>query len=157
MRTGTSIVWDADALYQAAQHGTTVSLRKALEWAEAMPDEPPGDVQTVVVTGLQAAIDVTGTAGMEHTLERVRTLVRQQSRRWPEAAIVFAVQDHTRFRVSPPNGSVLMRLPNGDEMDLGHTLWGGAVRDADRLIAIRRDNKDRESRVEIGYWLRRVS
>lgn len=157
LQTGTSIVWDADALYQAAERGKTVSLREALEWAESMPDEPPDGVRTVLVTGLQAAIDVAGHDGVVPTLERVRRLIRQQSRRWPEAAIVFAVQDRTRFRVSPPSGSILMRRLDGNGLDLGHTLWGGAGRDADLLVDLRRDTKNRETRVEIGYWLRRVS
>lgn len=156
-RMGTSIVWDAEALHQAAQDGVTVSLREALEWVDAMPPEPPDGVQTVVVTGLQHVVEVVGIAEARATLERVRQLVRQQSRRWPEAAIIFAVQDRMKFRVSPPSGSVLMRLPDGSELDLGYELWGGAGREANHLHVTRLDGRKRETRVPIGYWLRRVS
>ena len=54
-RLGTSLIWDADALHEAATEGATVSLREALGWTEAMPAQPPGDARTVVVSFVDKA------------------------------------------------------------------------------------------------------
>src|SRR5947209_3637308 len=91
---GTSLVWDADLAHAAAQRptGCTVPVREALAWADSMPVEPPHEVRAVVVTGLQAALDVLGEAEAVSELQRLRRLVREQSRHWPEAAMIFLVQ-----------------------------------------------------------------
>lgn len=158
-RYGTSLVWDANALHEAATAGVTVSLRAALEWAEprAMPEEPPDGKRVVVVTGLRTVIDTLSDLERDNVLERVAALVRAQSTGWQEAAIVFALPDDTRLRVAPPTGTVVLDLDNRPSLDLGTRIWGGAGSEAKLLIAIRRDAKGREIRVPIGYWLRRVS
>lgn len=155
---GASLVWDPDALEEAARDGgTTVSLRQVLAWTQALPDDPPGGCRTVIVTGLQTALDTLDPADADALLRGVRTVVRQQMRHWPEAALVFAVSDRTRYVVSPPSGSVLMRSPDRRIVDIGVALWGGAARDASRLVVTRTDGRGQETRVPIGYWLRRAS
>lgn len=158
-RYGTSLVWDANALHEAASVGTTVSLRQALEWSEpnAMPEEPPAGKRVVVVTGLRTILDALPTAERDQTLERVAMLVRAQAAEWPETAIVFALPEGTRLRVAPPTGTVVMDVDGDGILELGAKIWGGAGTEARALVSIRRDNKGNEVRVPIGYWLRRVS
>jgi hypothetical protein len=158
---GTSIVWDADVAHAAAQPpmGCSVSLREALGWADKMPDEPPNAARTVVVTGLQAALDVLGDAEAAAVLRRLQRLVREHSKRWPEAAMLFLVQDAGRFRLHPATGSVLMkrRTPGQPEIDVGQWMWSGAVRDVSTVIAGKTDARGKSTVATIGYWLRRVS
>ncbi len=156
-RFGTSIVWDANALLLAASRGMTVSLREALEWVDTMPEEPPEGVRTVVVTGLQTAVEVLRPEEVVVILQRVQRLVRAHSRAWGEAAIIFAAEDRTRFRVSPSSGALLLKLASGGEIEFGVALWGGAAAEASRIVEQRRDAKGRETTAELGYWLRRVS
>ncbi|HCF99181.1 MAG TPA: hypothetical protein DEV93_01400 [Chloroflexi bacterium] len=158
-RTGTSLVWDGDALHTAATEGVTVSLRTALMWAEvgAMPEDPPDGKRVLVVTGLRTAIDVLTEAERDAVLEKVARLVRAQSRYWPEAAIVFALPETTRLLVAPPTGTVVLDLGGDLSLDIGNRIWGGAGTGANQLIESRLDSKGRETRQAIGYWLRRVS
>src|SRR6266576_7229837 len=76
---GTSVMWDADAAHAAGQPptGCCVPLREALGWADNMPDEPPNGARTVVVTGLQAALDVLAEAEAVEVLQRLQRLVRE--------------------------------------------------------------------------------
>lgn len=158
-RYGTSLVWDANALHEAASVGTTVSLRTALEWTEpgGMPEEPPGGKRVVVVTGLRTILDALPVAERDSTLERVARLVRAQATAWQEAAIVFALPEDTRLRVAPPTGTVVMEIDGNGTLDLGARIWGGAGTEARALVSIRSDAKGKEVRVPMGYWLRRVS
>lgn len=156
-RMGTSVVWHADAIHEAAKVGCTVSLREALAWADAMPEEPPEDVRVVVVTGLQTAMDVLPDAERDRLLAKLNRLVRTHSRKWSNAALVFAVEDRTRFSVKPPTGSLHFRLGDGNDIDIGSHLWWGAASEAERIMQSVRDAKGRASPDAIGYWLRRVS
>ncbi len=157
LRFGTSVVWDANALLLAASRGMTVSLREALAWADAIPDEPPEGVRTVVVTGLQTAVEVLRPEEVVMVLHRVQRLVRAHSRAWGEAAVIFAAEDRTRFRVNSSSGALLLKLPSSSEIEFGAALWGGAATEASRIVEQRTDAKGREMTVELGYWLRRVS
>jgi hypothetical protein len=154
---GTSFIWDSAALDEATTEGTTVSLREVFPWAHAMPDDPPGGVRTVVVTGLLTVLDVLPPDERDVVLGTMRTLARQQSRRWPEAAIVFSMPDQSRFLADAGSGEVRLKLATGVEIELGRRVWGGASADAHRIVAARLDAKGKESDVPIGYWLRRVS
>jgi hypothetical protein len=158
---GTSVVWDADLAHTAAQPptGCTVPLRQALGWAEIMPVEPPNGARAVVVTGLQAALDVLTEAEAVPVLQRLQRLVREHSKHWPEAAMVFLVQDAGRFRLHPATGSVFMkpRTPGQPEIDLGRWLWGGDVSDVSSVIAAKTDSRGKSAVTTIGYWMRRVS
>jgi len=158
---GTSIVWDADVAHAVAQppSGCSVSLREALGWAESMPTTPGDGLRTIVVTGLQAALDVLGASESRPVLERLRRLVREQSRRWPDAATIFLVQDPGRFRVHPATGSVLMlpRTPGQPEIDLGNWLWGGNLDEVCSVLVSKTDSRGRSTVATIGYWVRRVS
>lgn len=158
-RSGTSLVWDADALFRAATEGVTVSLRTALGWTDGsgMPDEPPDGKRVVVITGLRTTIDVLSNGARDSVLEQLARLVRAQSRYWPEAALVFALPDTTRLRVAPPTGTVVLDLGGERTLDIGNRIWGGAGTGASELVELRRDSKGRETKQTIGYWLRRVS
>jgi hypothetical protein len=112
---------------------------------------------TIVVTGLQEALEVLPEAEAGKMLDRVHAVVRRHSSSWPETGIVFAMQDGKRFVVRPPSGSVVLSLENGRQVEIGARLWHGAAPGAYQIMATRRDERGRESHIHIGCWLRRVS
>jgi len=159
LRLGTGLVWDAQAQHSAAQAGRTVSLREAQGWAGMMPDDTPGGVQTILVTGLQTVLDVLSPTEADPVLAKVRTLIRRKSDRWPECALLFAMPDGKRLLLDPATQGIVLTFPGHEkpDIDLGIRLWSGAARDASRIVENRLDAKGKPVSVPIGFWLRRVS
>lgn len=159
LRLGTGLVWDGQAQHGAAQAGRTVSLRAALQWVGAMPDDTPGGVQTILVTGLQTMLDVLSPTEADPVLAKVRALIRRKADRWPECALLFAMPDAKRLQLDPATQSITLAFPGHEKMDIdiGAHLWSGAARDASRIVESRLDAKGKMVSVPIGFWLRRVS
>ena len=152
---GSSIVWDPIAIDTVATSGATVSLREALAWIRGKPTEPPGDASVVVVTGLQTALEAIDSDDVATVLHAVGALIRWQENAWPEAALVFAARGRESFGDPLPSGDVSLRLVTGGTVAIADALWGGAKRDACRILATRIDAQGRETDLPIGYWLRR--
>ena len=157
LRLGTGLLWDAQAQHAAAHAGRTVSLREALGWAAAMPDDTPGGVRTILVTGLQTVLDVFDPADADPVLGMVRALIRRKSDRWPECALLFAMPDGKRLQVDPATQDIVLTFMNREKLDIGARLWSGAVKDASRIVETRADAKGKPTIVPVGFWLRRVS
>jgi hypothetical protein len=159
LRLGTGLIWDAQAQHVAARAGRTVSLRAALHWAGMMPDDTPGGVRTILVTGLQMMLDVLSPTEADPVLARVRMLIRRKSDRWPECALLFAMPDAKRLQLDPATQAIMWTFPGHDkpDIDIGARLWSGAARDASRIVETRPDAKGKLASVPVGFWLRRVS
>lgn len=157
LRLGTGLIWDAAALHSAARLGQTISLREALGWATSMPADTPGGVQTIVVTGLQTALDVLSAEQADSILARVRTLIRRKSDRWPESAMLFAMPDAKRLQIDAATQNIVLTFSSRDKLEIGACLWSGAAGDANRIVDTRVDAKGKSAQIPIGYWLRRVS
>lgn len=135
-RVGSSLVWMPELLSPLIATGKAVSLREALCWVNGWPVEPPGGVSTVLIGGLQAALEVCGPQqGFDLLRQRVRPMLREAQSQWPHVGIVLGLTGPASvFRVDEATNFVLLQLPGGGEVELTRGLWNGAGRDAFEII-----------------------
>lgn len=135
-RTGSSIIWMPELLSPLIATGQAVSLREAFDWLNEWPTKTPGGLPTVLIGGLQAALEVLGRErGFELLRKQVMDLLRQAQGNWPEVGVVFGMTGPGNiFRIDEETNFVLMRLPGGDEVELTRGLWNGAGRDAFEIM-----------------------
>lgn len=156
-RFGASVLWDSYEIQAAAGAGAaTVSLRTALCWAESMPDEPPDGASSILVTGLETALDVLTADELPALLDRLQRLIRTQSRRWGECGLAFVASGPSRYVVTGQGSLMYIRSDRGS-LDLGRGLWGGNHGEIGRLLATRTQPNGKPATIPAGYWLRRVS
>lgn len=157
LRNGSSLIWDGVGR-TATFAQRVLSLREALAWLPTLPEDPPDAVRTFVITGLQTVVDVLPRAGATTVLANVRSLIRAQSRDWPETAFVFLLPSSSRVEADAAGTSLLLvSRSGGATLDIGVALWPGNVRQASRIVEHGADAKRNPTVTPIGYWLRRVS
>lgn len=135
-RGGSSLVWMPELLSPLIATGKAVSLREALGWTNAWPAEPPGGLPTVLIGGLQAALEVCGPQqGFDLLRKHVKPMLREAQSQWPQVGIVLGLTGPANvFRVDEETNFVLLKLPGGGEVELTRGLWNGAGRDAFEII-----------------------
>ena len=68
-RRGSSFVWSPELLGPLIIEGDATPLRTVLGWLETgFPDSPPGDRQTILVGGLQTALEAMCRMSKRHTV-----------------------------------------------------------------------------------------
>jgi hypothetical protein len=146
-RRGISWVWDTKALGMVCQASEVWSLRQWLRSVDQWPDDlPSNDGDTMVVAGLEGALDLLLPQESELWLgEQVKDAILSfQSYYEGQAALVFwlpsgagrivlhSATDAVQWRCAAPNSSSLL--------DFGRILWGEA-REYPQEIVLQRGEK----------------
>lgn len=131
-RRGSSIVWSLDLLGPLITEGEATPLRVSLEWLRSgLPDEPPGDRQTILIGGLQTVLEnmPDSEAGYNWLRQNVLPLCRECSRHWASVGLVFAMDGPARmFTHNDADDLVYFGRSNdrGKQISLTRGIWNGA-------------------------------
>lgn len=155
LRRGSSIVFDRVTLGPLIGEGALVSMREALRWMRAWPAEPPDNVRTVLVCGIETFLDIMEPTEAQNFLKsRVKPFVEEFQARWDQRGLVFGFGTHERaFEVTASDEEVLFIRRDGERVRLSYSLWdGSATMNVMRLI---RDEQGK--RITVGYYVARIS
>lgn len=159
-RMGNSIVWSPELLGPLILGGEALPLRTVLGWMKhGFPDTPPGGGKTVLVGGLQAALE----SFLPHEPEsafrwlrhNIMPLVRECQRHWDAKGLIFAMDGPDKlFNFNEADELVYFGRDKerSKQIKLTLGLWNGAAtgKDVFRLLV--------ENTKEVGgYYVKRVS
>ncbi len=154
-RRGSSVVFDREALAPLiGGEAWMVSLRTALGWLDAFPTEPPAQA-TILVTGLEAALETQAPAAAEALLERrVARLIERVQSQWDRCGLVFGfAAPANAFETTGVREEVLFRVQGRRQVRLSFGLWDGSA-----TVNLARLYADRPAGpVAIGFHVARVS
>ena len=156
LRRGSSVVFHQDLLGPLISAGCLVSLREALSWMKAWPANPPGNGQTVLVGGLEAALEVMTPDGAEEFLRsQIKAFIHEVQSQWDQRGLVFGFGcSASRFLVDPSE-QVLFAGPGDRVVRLSSGMWNGsATQDMNRLV-VRNSSTGRDE--PGGFYVRRLS
>lgn len=135
-RTGSSIVWHPDLLADLIRDVEPTPLRVLLGWLNSgFPENPPGNERTVLVGGLQTAIEtmmqtLTGEEICEWLRANVLATVRAWKSQWPDVGLVF-VMDGPISMFEFNEGDEIVYFGRGRErskkIKLSWAIWNGAA------------------------------
>jgi len=154
-RRGSSVVFDREALAPLiGGEASMVSLRAALGWLDTFPTQPPAQA-TILVTGLEAALETQAPAAAEVFLGRqVARLIERVQSQWDRRGLVFGfAAPANAFEVSGAQEEVLFKVQGRRQVRLSFGLWdGSATVNLARLFADRPTGP-----AAIGFHVARVS
>jgi len=155
-RRGSSVVYNRHMLGPLIAAGCLVSLREALGWLWAWPDEPLGNRDTVLVGGLETCLEVLSPSEAEDFLQRrVKALILEFQSRWDQRGLVFGFGcPSQRFRINAQE-EVLFSHPQGGAVRLSSSLWNGAV--SQDLYRLSTKDAATNQLVPGGFHVRRLS
>lgn len=132
-RSGTSWIWDPEALALICQPQEVWSLRQFLNatgrWSEKLPSNQE---QTLVVAGLEGCLDLISPTDAEKWLAQdIKQSVLSFQDFWVgQAALVFWLPGgDRRILINPATDEVYWRCAapyNDKQLDFGRIVWGGA-------------------------------
>ena len=156
LRRGSSVVFHPQLLGPLIHDDCLVSLRTALEWLKGWPADPPGNGSTVLVGGLEAALEVMDEDEAEVFLRgKVKAFVQEFQSIWDQRGLVFGFGcPAKRFKVDAFE-NVLFRCPGDKAIQLSAALWNGSARqDMFQLMA---QNEQSGKQERGGFYVRRLS
>jgi hypothetical protein len=130
-RLGSSVVFHPDLLGPLISIGCQVSLREALGWMKAWPDDPPCNCPTVLVAGLEASLEVMDVDEADRFLRgRMNTFIREFQSHWDQRGLVFGFGcSPSCFKVRAVDEEVLFTCADGKTIHLSAGLWNGAAKE----------------------------
>ena len=163
-RRGFSLLWSPAALGELC--GSTSEIRSIRElfkidtdWPEALPSS---DGKALVVTGLEGCIDRISPPDAEAWLEsEVRPIMLRFQREYDDAALIFwmptgekridevPIDDSFSWKCAPPFQKQVFPL--------SRAIFGGAHRDAGKIITSDPDDRAQRRQSWIGIYLPRIS
>lgn len=153
---GSSVVFHPNLLGPLLSAGCMVSLREALSWMKNWPANPPGNGKTVLVGGLEAALEVLSPEDAEELLRsQVKAFIHEFQAQWDQCGLVFGFGcSASRFQVDPSE-HVLFVGPGNRIVPLSSALWNGsAVQDMYKLM-FRNSTTGKDE--PGGFYVRRLS
>ena len=137
-RRGCSIVWSPELLAPLITSSDAVPLRTALAWSRdwqqhGPPDSLPGNPKTVLIGGLQTALEVMSDADTSSTWLRSNILPLSQrwcKHWWPGIGLVFGLDGPgRRFELNEADDLVYYGKGSDRESKLCLTraIWNGAA------------------------------
>ncbi len=155
-RRGSSVVFHSSLLGPLIDAGCLVSLREALGWMKAWPVEPCGNRQTVLVGGLETALEVLEPQEAEEFLRsRMKAFIHEFQGRWDQRGLVFGFGcPASRFQVDAFE-DVRFLGPGQRSVRLSMTLWNSSARQDMYRILVRDASTGRQEAG--GFYVRRLS
>jgi hypothetical protein len=132
-RRGCSIVWSPELLTPLIVEAEATPLRTALEWQRhGLPESPPVSGHTVLVGGLQTAMEVISepAAAYAWLRENILPLCQMWSNHWAGVGLVFGMDGPGRlFQLN--EADELVYFGKGPDRDnkvcLTRAIWNGAA------------------------------
>jgi hypothetical protein len=132
-RRGCSVVWSPELLAPLITDADAVPLRTVLTWqCHGMPDSPPGGGKTVLVGGLQTALEVMPDVEIAYAWLRsnILSLCRMWSNHWDGVGLVFGMDGPGKlFQMNEADD--LVYFGKGSDRDskvcLTRAIWNGAA------------------------------
>jgi hypothetical protein len=165
-KRGVSVIWDASELAKLGTMAKALSLRQWFRWkAEGWPEREDNftgkDGRTIIVAGLDAAIDSmtpeTATEWMQSKLlPAIREFQAEVANGGQEAALIFWMVNRRRFEHRRADDSVIWKSApgyGGETIPISHCIWNGAQSDIARIVPTGYTDQEHG----IGIFLQRVS
>ena len=132
-RRGCSIVWSPELLGPLVMEAEATSLRTAINWLhDGLPDTPPAGCKTILVGGLQTALEVMNDAdtGYKWLRQTILPLCRMWSNHWAGVGLVFGMDGPGKlFQLNEADD--LAYFGKGSDRDekvcLTRAVWNGAA------------------------------
>ena len=155
-RRGSSIVFSNELLGPLISEAAIVSVREALGWMKSWPKSVPNNAQTVLLSGLEAVIEVMSQQDAEEFLStKIKPFIQEFQSRWDSVGLVFGFGcGPGKFRLGTFE-DVLFKCPGGVEIRLSDSLWNGTARRD--MCQIMVENKQTNRAEAGGYYVRHVS
>lgn len=155
-RIGSSIVFSSELLGPLISEAAMVSVREALGWMKSWPKSVPNNAQTVLVSGLEAVIEVMSQQDAEVFLStKIKPFIHEFQRRWDEVGLVFGFGcGPSKFRLGTFE-DVLFKCPTGGEIKLSDSLWNGTAKKHMYQIIV--ENKQTNKAEAGGYYVKHLS
>lgn len=128
LRRGSCVIYEKQLLAPLIQSGCMVSLRHALGWMLAWPQQPPAEGQTVLVGGLQTCLEVLPPTEAEDFLQkRVKPFIEEFQSYWPQCGLVFGFGAHPNaFRITAMKEEIEFVRADKSAVRLSAPLWNGS-------------------------------
>ena len=89
-RRGSSIVFSGELLGQLISEAAMISVRDTVSWMKSWPKSVPDNAQTVLVSGLEAVIEVMSQRDAEEFLQvKIKPFIYEFQSRWDSIGLVF--------------------------------------------------------------------
>ena len=135
-RTGSSIIWHPDLLADLVRDIEPTPLRSLIGWLKTgFPDSPPTGKRTVLVGGLQTAVETMMQASTPDAVatwlrDRALAAVRAWKSHWPDVGLVFVMDGPgTLFEFN--EGDEIVYFGRGRDrakkVMLSLAIWNGAA------------------------------
>lgn len=157
LRRGSSIVFDKQSLGPLISHGSLVPLRQALEWMKDWPTDPPSGSRTVLVSGLEAFLEVLSLGEAESFLrERIKPFILAMQEHWDQVGLVFGFGTSARaFEMTTMEEEIVFLRRGGERVRLSQFMWdGSSMLNLTRLIRV---GDQSGNPTTIGYHVPRIS
>ena len=174
-RRGFSLLWDHPTLMTFAKPNEVYSLRQLFALAENWPQDLPsmkGDA--LVVAGIEGCLDSLNVQEGEEWLRQdiAQILFKFQDHYQSDAALVFwlpsgrqrifaQTTDEEYFWQASASSGKKQNTPSRTEpsraLSITRCLWGGAYKDAQRIIVSDAENPDPDGEAYKGLYLSRIS
>lgn len=155
-RRGSSVVFNGDLLGPLISSGCMISLREILGWVGSWPTAIPGGQSTVLVSGLEAALEVMEKTEAENFLRcKITPIIQEFQSRWDAVGLILGFGcSANRFRIDTFE-NVLFKCPGGNELMLSNSLWNGCARHD--MCRIMTKSQQTNNLVLGGFYVKRLS
>ena len=156
LRSGSSILFNAEKIQELLKANAMVSLREFLAWRDEVPDNPPVSGQTILICGLETIVDTLSEDEAETFLEeRIRPVIRKIQNRWTETGLVFGFSTDGKAFVETQGikEEVLFKRGDGQTIHISNGLWEGIS----ATSLLRLELVGANGRQLIGYHVTRLS
>jgi hypothetical protein len=157
LRRGSSIVFDKQSLGPLISDGSLVSLHQALEWIKTWPTNPPSGTRTVLVSGLEAFLEVLSSGEAESFLRgRIKPFILAMQEHWDQVGLVFGFGTSAHsFAVTNMEEEIVFLRRGGERVRLSQFMWdGSSMLNLTRLV---RAADQQANPMMIGYYVPRIS
>ena len=153
-RRGSSVVFHPQLLGPLIHDGCLISLRTALGWLKSWPTDPPGNGSTVLVGGLEAALEVMGPEEAEEFLRaRMRRWVCEFQSQWDGRGLVFGFGCSEKRFKQDAYENVLFTVPGDQMIRLSESLWNGSsLHDMHQILV---EDPETGKKEPAGFYVRR--
>jgi hypothetical protein len=155
-RRGSSIVFDREELGPLIAGGCMISLREALSWMKKWPSDTPGSKKTVLVSGLEAALEIVSKKDAEDFLGlRIRPFIQEFQACWDQIGLIFGFSTPVHaFRETSSDEDVVWTRRDRKKIELSRCMWNGSS--TLNLARIVRQDAQKNN-VTAGYHVPRIS
>lgn len=163
-RGGLTLLWGPEGLGETAMPDDVASIRGLFTLSRKWPKELPSNAgQTLVVAGVEGCLDCLSPEDAAEWIEndlRPVLLSFQEEYEGQCALVLWLPTGRRRISMNRANETYLWKCNapfSGREIEIGRILWGGAERDAGRILDARASKRDPDGPAWVGIYHPRLS